>query len=187
MSADTGSTGSLALAIAASTRRSGLRALIVSMAVAFIPGLIGVPFVDRHWYESLDRPRWSPPSEVFGPVWTLLYASLGATGWIAWRGRPRPLGALSLYAIQLALNGLWTPVFFGARKPGAALAVIVTLWAASMATAIAMFRARAVAGVLLVPYLTWVAFAALLNGAIWRRSRTAMATSDPDPSLSWNR
>jgi tryptophan-rich sensory protein len=141
------------------------------MAVAFVPGVIGVPFVDRDWYQSLDRPRWSPPPEVFGPVWTILYASLGAASWLAWRRRPRPLGALSLYGVQLVLNGLWTPIFFGARKPGAALIVIVTLWVASAATAIALVRARAAAGLLLVPYLVWVAFAVLLNGAIWRRSR----------------
>ena len=152
-------------------RRSTLRSLIGSMALAFVPGLLGVPFVDRDWYRSLDRPGWSPPAGVFGPVWTFLYASLGGAAWLAWSRRPRPLGALSLYALQLVLNGLWTPVFFGARKPGAALVVIVSLWVASTATAIALFRARAVSGLLLVPYLVWVAFAALLNAAIWRRSR----------------
>lgn len=151
--------------------RSSLPSLVGSMAVAFLPGLIGVPFVDRDWYRSLDRPRWSPPPGVFGPVWTVLYASLGGAAWIAWRSRPRPVGALSLYVAQLTLNGLWTPVFFGARKPGAALGVIATLWVTALAAAVALFRARAAAGVLLIPYLAWVAFAALLNGAIWRRSR----------------
>jgi translocator protein len=154
-----------------STHRSSRRELALSIALAFLPALIGVPFVDRDWYRSLDRPRWSPPPGVFGPVWTFLYASLGTAAWMAWRRRPRPLGALSLYALQLALNGLWTPLFFGARDSGAALVVIIALWVAALATAIALFRAQVVAGLLLVPYLAWVAFAALLNGAIWRRSR----------------
>jgi tryptophan-rich sensory protein len=156
---------------ASSTDLPSVRSFLASMAVAFLPALIGVPFVDRDWYRSLDRPRWSPPSEVFGPVWTFLYASLGLAAWVAWRRQPRPVGALLLYLVQLALNAIWTPVFFGARKPGAALVVIVALWVASLATAIGLFRARAVAGLLLIPYLAWVAFAALLNGAIWRRSR----------------
>ncbi len=162
--------------------RSSLPSLIGSIGLAFLPGALGVPFVDREWYQALDRPRWSPPSAVFGPVWTLLYTSLGAAAWVAWRRQPRPLGALALYAIQLVLNGLWTPIFFGARKPGAALVVIITLWTASLATAIGLFRARAVAGLLLVPYLAWVAFATLLNAAIWRRSRAGAAPGmDPSP------
>lgn len=155
--------------------RSNKRSLAVSVALAFLPGLIGTPFVDRDWYLSLDRPRWSPPPSVFGPVWTALYTSLGVAAWFAWPHRPRPLGALTLYAIQLAINALWTPLFFGARKPGAALVVIVTLWVAALATAVALFRARVAAGVLFVPYLAWVAFAALLNAAIWRRSRATSA------------
>ena len=159
------------------TPRSSLRSLAVSLGLAFLPGLVGAPFVDRDWYQALDRPRWAPPPSVFGPVWTFLYASLGATAWFAWRRRPLPIGALALYAIQLVLNALWTPIFFGARKPGAALVVIVTLWATAAATAIVLLRARVVAGVLLVPYLAWVAFAGLLNASIWHRSRTAAPRS----------
>jgi translocator protein len=153
------------------SRPMDLVTLAASLLIAFLPGVVGTPFVDRRWYRELDRPSWSPPPAVFGPVWTALYASLGTAAWLAWRRQPRPTGALALYLAQLLLNGLWTPVFFGARRPGAALVVMAALWATSLATIVALIRARLVAGLLLVPYQLWLSFAAALNVAIWRRSR----------------
>ena len=154
--------------------RPGLRSLAVSLAIAFVPALAGTPFVDPRWYERLDRPSWSPSPKVFGPVWTILYTLLGVTSWAAWMRRPRSSDGLALYFVQLGLNALWTPIFFGARRPGAALVVILGLWVTALATMVALLRARVWAAVLLIPYQLWLSFAAALNAAIWWRGRDAV-------------
>jgi tryptophan-rich sensory protein len=124
------------------------------------------------WYASLAKPAWTPPPWVFGPAWTALYLMMAVAGWRLWRrrdARPREARvALVLFAVQLALNFLWTPVFFGMQAPGPALVVIFLLLLAIAATILAAWRACRTAAVLLVPYLAWVAFASALNAAIWR-------------------
>ena len=124
------------------------------------------------WYASLAKPAWTPPPWVFGPAWTALYLMMAVSGWRLWRrrdARPRESRvALVLFAVQLALNFLWTPVFFGLQAPGPALAVIFLLFVAIAATILAAWRACRTAAALLVPYLAWVAFASALNAAIWR-------------------
>ena len=124
------------------------------------------------WYASLAKPAWTPPPWVFGPAWTALYLMMAVAGWRLWRrrdARPREARvALVLFAVQLALNFLWTPVFFGLQAPGPALVVIFLLFAAIAATILAAWRACRTAAALLVPYLAWVAFASALNAAIWR-------------------
>ncbi|MFM7809881.1 MAG: TspO/MBR family protein [Planctomycetota bacterium] len=122
------------------------------------------------WYRSLAKPDWTPPPWLFGPVWTLLYLMIGVAGWMLWRARREPHGPLpfALFVIQLALNFAWTPVFFGLQAPGAALAVIALLLLAIAVTIALAWRVRMLAGMLLVPYLLWVSFAAALNLAIWR-------------------
>lgn len=148
-----------------------MRSLVGALAITFLAGVIGTPFVDRDWYRRLSKPRWAPPPAVFGPVWTALYAMIGLSSWLVWRRQPTDRPALVLYALQLALNALWTPVFFGARQLGLAFAVICSLWFAAFATAVRSARVRVAAGLLFLPYLVWVAFAAALNLAIWRRER----------------
>lgn len=149
-----------------------MRSLLGWLAAAFLPALVGVPFTARDYYRSLDRPSWSPPSWVFGPVWTALYAAIGASAWlVARRGGPEARGPLALWAGQVALNAAWTPVFFGLRAPGAALGVIGALWAAIVATIVVFLRRQPAAGLLLLPYLAWVSFATALNFEIWRRNR----------------
>jgi tryptophan-rich sensory protein len=122
------------------------------------------------WYASLAKPVWTPPPWVFGPAWTVLYLLMAVAGWMLWRGRAEPEArrALAAFAVQLALNLAWTPVFFGMHAPGAALAVIVALVAAIAWTIALADRASRTAAVLLVPYLGWVCFATALNWAIWR-------------------
>ena len=145
---------------------AGLVALCVAGGAA--SGLASPP---GDWYASLAKPSWTPPGWLFGPVWTALYAMMGVAAWRLWRARGRTSGAdgaLVLFGTQLALNFAWTPVFFGMRAPGAALAVIVVLWALIAATIAASWRVDRAAGVLLVPYLAWVTFATALNAAIWR-------------------
>src|SRR5690606_5115294 len=121
-------------------------------------------------YMRLEQPEWAPPSWVFGPVWTVLYAMIAVAGWNVWRlrGWRGARLALSLYAAQLVLNAAWTPLFFAAGLRGAALADIVLLLAVLTAVVTVFFRISRLSGALLVPYWAWVAFAAALNFAVWR-------------------
>jgi benzodiazapine receptor len=124
------------------------------------------------WYASLAKPAWTPPTWVFGPAWTILYAMMAVAAWRLWRrlgARPHESRrALVLFAVQLALNLSWTPVFFGMQRPDLALVVILVLWLAIAATIVAAWKACKTAAALLVPYLAWVTFATALNAAIWR-------------------
>ena len=122
------------------------------------------------WYAGLNKPAWDPPAWVFGPAWTLLYILMAVAAWIVWRegGWQAQGRALRLFLLQWFLNALWTPLFFGLHLPGLAFADIVLLWLAIAATLWSFWRVRKLAGVMLVPYLAWVSFAAALNFAIWR-------------------
>jgi translocator protein len=146
-------------------------ALAAWVALSFVPAAVGAPFPAPAWYRRLRKPPWSPPSWVFGPVWTLLYALMGVAAWLVASGsRAGRAPALAAFGAQLALNAAWTPIFFGLRRPGLALAEIVaTLAAVAMTTAL-FLRQRTLAGLLLLPYLAWTAFATLLNAEIWRRN-----------------
>ena len=145
---------------------------LTAVTVAEGAGLIGVPFTGsaREWYAELRKPSFAPPPEVFGPVWTALYAMIGVAGWLVLRSPPSPQRkrALVLFGAQLALNAAWTPIFFGTRRKTLALVEIVVLWVALVATVRAFWRVRPLAAVLLLPYLAWVTFAAVLNGALVR-------------------
>ena len=147
-----------------------MKRLIGWIAAAFIPAIIGAPFTAPDYYRRLRTPDWGPPSAAFGPVWSILYLTIGISAWLVDR-RDGGCGALRLWWVQLALNAAWTPLFFGLRGPGVALAEIVAMWAAIVATTVAFLRHRLAAGALLLPYLAWVTFAAALNFAIWRRNR----------------
>jgi benzodiazapine receptor len=149
------------------------------VAVAFAPALIGGQFMPGEWYESLRKPAWNPPAWIFAPVWTALYVLIGMSGWLVWRevwGRNAKVqvagrAALGLFGIQLVLNGAWSWIFFGLHRPGVAFAEILMLWAAIVATLVAFWRVRPLAGALLLPYLAWVSFAAVLNGTLWLLNR----------------
>jgi translocator protein len=121
------------------------------------------------WYRALEKPAWNPPDAVFGPVWTALYLSMGVALALVLRSGWTPLrrGAVILFAVQLGLNLAWTLVFFGLHAIGPALVTIVLLWASIAATLVAFERVNAVAFGLMVPYLAWVTFASVLNGAVW--------------------
>jgi tryptophan-rich sensory protein len=122
------------------------------------------------FYSVLNKPSWAPPAAVFGPVWTVLYLFMAVAAWLIWKEhRTRGNGrALTLYLLQLALNALWTWVFFAWRLGGWALVEIGVLWVLILLTLIAFYRVRPSAGLLLVPYLIWVGFAAALNAVLWR-------------------
>jgi tryptophan-rich sensory protein len=122
------------------------------------------------WYQALDKPEWTPPDRIFAPVWTILYLMMAVAGYRVWRGGPSKgrQDALALFAIQLALNMLWSILFFGSQRIGLALLDILLLWAAIAATGFAFWRVDRLAGLLLLPYLAWVTYAVSLNAAIWR-------------------
>ena len=120
------------------------------------------------WYQGLQKPSWNPPPWVFGPVWTSLYIMMAVAAWFAWREVGLRSGPLRLYFLQLLLNLLWSYLFFWAHSPFLALIDIAILWLAVGATVLAFWRARPLAGVLMLPYWLWVGFAGSLNWAIWR-------------------
>ncbi|MFP8962557.1 TspO/MBR family protein [Streptomyces nanhaiensis] len=150
--------------------RASWPSLVLFTALAFTAAAVGA-FASADAgtvYESLDRPAWAPPPWLFGPVWTVLYALIGISAWLVWRARgARARAELGLWGVQLLLNAVWTPLFFGARQYGLAFADISLLLAAAGATAVAFHRVRPAAGYLLAPYLLWTAFAAALNLSIW--------------------
>lgn len=122
------------------------------------------------WYAELAKPAWNPPGWIFGPAWTLLYALMAIAAWRVWLrgGWARQKTALVLFVVQWVLNALWTPLFFGLHRPDWALAEILVLLVAILATIRAFSRVDRPAGLLLLPYAVWVAFATMLNFAIWR-------------------
>jgi len=147
-----------------------LASLAVSQAVGILSGLATARGV-REWYPDLAKPSFNPPSWVFAPVWTALYLAMGVAAWLVWqRGLETPgvRAALAAFLVQLALNGLWSILFFGLRSPALAFAEIVVLWAAIGVTTVLFFRQAAVAGWLMAIYWAWVTFAAVLNFSIWR-------------------
>ena len=123
---------------------------------------------DGRWFRSLRKPAFQPPNWVFGPVWTVLYATIAYSGWRIWRAEDSPARsrALALWGAQLGLNALWTPLFFGARKPAVALADLAALDATAMRFATVARRVEPAAAKAFVPYLAWLAFATALNTAI---------------------
>jgi len=145
-----------------------LAALLLCYGVAAIGGLLGARSGAR-WYADLEKPPWTPPAWVFGPVWMVLYGMMAAAVWLVWLQRRRRRAApIVAFGVQLALNAAWTPLFFGLGRVDLALIDIVLLLPALAVTVWLFFRHRAVAGLLLVPYLLWAGFAAALNFAIWR-------------------
>jgi translocator protein len=145
----------------------GLTAFVVlCFGVSTLGGRAAASAV-AEWYLDLRKPSWTPPGWVFGPVWALLYPLVAVAGWLAWReGRTR-FGPL-VYLLQLALNAAWPWFFFGQQRIDLALACVVALWLAILATVVAFWRVSRMAAVMLLPYLAWVGFAAALNHAIWR-------------------
>jgi benzodiazapine receptor len=140
-----------------------------AVAVAALIGGLGVSGTAGE-YQSLKQPDWAPPSSVFGPVWTVLYVMIAVSGWLVWR-RTGWSPALNWYAVQLVLNAIWTPIFFGFGQYGLALIDIVVLWV-TIGVTVWKFRpiSRAGAG-LLLPYWAWVTFATALNASIWLANR----------------
>lgn len=147
------------------------------LALSFAAGLIGSRYLPGPWYASLAKPAWAPPDAVFGPVWMVLYGLMGLAAWLVWRraGFAGARAALFLFLVQLALNALWSYLFFGLRRPHLAFFDIVALWLAILVVLVLFWRKDRRAGALMMPYLVWVGFAVCLNFALWRMNIGAAA------------
>lgn len=145
-------------------------ALALCFSVSALGGLLTASSVEN-WYLTLEKPAWTPPGWVFGPVWFLLYTLMAVAAWEVWRSSDQAGRALGLFGAQLALNLGWSASFFGLRRPGLALLDIALLLIFIVATMIAFWRIRRRAAWLLAPYLLWTSFAAVLNAAIWWENR----------------
>lgn len=144
-------------------------ALFIFLAASGAAATTGSMFQPGVWYDELDKPVWTPPNWLFPIAWTLLYIaiSVAAARVVAIGDSGREIG---FWALQIALNTLWTPIFFGKRNLRAAFVVIVALWLAVGATMLAFFRVDGLAGWLFVPYLIWVSYAGALNLSLWKRN-----------------
>jgi tryptophan-rich sensory protein len=153
----------------------GLIAAVLICSLAAAVGGAATAAAVRTWYPTLRKPTWNPPARLFGPIWSVLYLMMAVAVWLVWRTRDAAdvRVALGLFTLQLALNVLWSVLFFGLRRPGGALLDIVVLWIAILSTAVVFWPLDPIGSVLLLPYLAWVTFAAALNGSIFRLNRAA--------------
>ena len=133
-------------------------------------GATGVMFQPGRWYASLEKPSWTPPDRAFPIVWMALYICIA---WAASRAAPLDGSgyAMATFAVQIAFNTLWTPVFFGLHNMKAGLLVVSILWLSVAATLWQFFGLDVLAGLLFVPYLIWVSIAFALNLSVWRLNR----------------
>ena len=141
---------------------------IVSFAASAVGAVASIQA--KSFYSQLAQPEWAPPAFLFGPVWTALYALMAIAAWLVWRsgGFRSNRIALSLFLVQLALNALWSWLFFAWQRGALAFVDIVLLWILIVATLVAFWRVRPLAGALLIPYLLWVSFASVLNYSLWQ-------------------
>ena len=146
----------------------------IFVAACAAAGTTGAVFQPGAWYRSLDKPSWTPPDRVFPITWMVLYItmSIAAARVAVLDGNAH---AMAFFALQIALNTLWTPIFFGLRRLGGGMAVLVALWLAVAATLVSFWQLDWIAGALFIPYLIWVTIAGALNFSVWRRNPMAGA------------
>lgn len=150
-----------------------IASLLVCQLAGFLGSLVTSPSIPV-WYASLEKPSFSPPNWVFSPVWITLYALMGISLYLLWRQDtkvPKVQIALFFFIVQLILNVSWSMVFFGLRLPFLAFIEILLLWAAILLTIVKALKVSKTAGILLLPYILWVSFAAILNFSLWFLNR----------------
>jgi tryptophan-rich sensory protein len=151
--------------------------LIVSIIVCQLAGLIGGLWTKeavRTWYQTIEKPGFTPPGWVFGPVWILLYLLMGIALYLVWQSAAAPTVktiALAVFGVQLVLNALWSYFFFYSQNPRAGFIEIVILWIFIVLTIFLFYGIHKGAAMIMLPYLLWVTFAAYLNYAIWMLNR----------------
>jgi benzodiazapine receptor len=147
-----------------------LAVVVTCLAVGYFSGIVTKSSIDT-WYPTLIKPSFNPPNWVFAPAWSLLYLLMGVAAGLVWDRieyeKEVVKNALVFFAIQLALNALWSYLFFGLMNPLLALIEIVVLWLMIYETLLKFIKINKIAGYLLVPYLLWVSFATILNASIW--------------------
>ncbi len=147
--------------------KSLLLFLAIVFTIAALGGLATGSSVST-WYLTLNKPPFNPPGWIFGPVWTVLYIMIGVSGWMVYKKTGWNSMPLNVYFVQLVLNGIWSPVFFGLRQPMWAFFIIALLWISIVLTLFQFKKVEVKAMVLLLPYFLWVSFASILNYEIWR-------------------
>ncbi|OGM83513.1 TspO protein [Candidatus Woesebacteria bacterium RIFOXYC1_FULL_41_14] len=147
--------------------------ILICLLVGMIGSLITYPAIPT-WYAGLVKPIFSPPGWLFGPVWTILYILMGVSLFMVWKKGIKDKKvrlALKFFGIQLFLNGIWSPIFFGLKNPLFAFMVIILMWFFIRKTIIAFAEIDKKASRLLYPYLVWVSFASVLNFSVWLLNR----------------
>lgn len=139
----------------------------IFLAACFAAGSTGGLFPPGPWYRNLNKPSWTPPDWVFPVVWTTLYICMATAG-ARVALLPENGIAMAFWALQVALNGLWTPVFFGLKRIRLGMFVLSALWVSVLATLVALWSVDWIAGALFIPYLIWVTIAGALNASVWR-------------------
>jgi translocator protein len=145
-------------------------AIAIPLAVGFTSGFFTITGVGS-WYQTIQRPSWNPPGWIFGPVWTTLYIMMGIALYLIWKAEVSTSlknYAILLFTLQLVFNFFWSFIFFNQQQPGWAFAEIVALWVLILFTIFAFAKINNLAAWLLVPYISWVSFAAILNYTIWK-------------------
>ncbi|MDB5621222.1 TspO/MBR family protein [Tardiphaga sp.] len=149
------------------------RYLVLGAFLAIVLGggmAIGYTTRPGAWFAALAKPSFNPPGWLFAPAWTILYVLIAIAGWRTFLREPIGL-AMAVWTLQLVLNFLWSPTFFGAHRPDAALFVIAALLASIVAFIAIRWSVDRTAALLFLPYAAWVIFATALNAAIWQMNR----------------
>ncbi len=141
--------------------------MTIFLAACFAAGSTGGLFSPGDWYRNLVKPSWTPPDWAFPVVWTSLYICMATAGARAAMSEDNSV-AMALWSLQIALNGLWTPVFFGLKKIKLGMIVLSALWCSVAITLVALYQVDWIAGLLFVPYLLWVTIAGALNASVWK-------------------
>ena len=144
--------------------------IAIPLAVGFTSSFFTITGVGS-WYQTIQLPSWNPPDWIFGPVWTTLYMMMGIAFYLIWKAnttRNQKNYAILMFVLQLIFNFFWSFIFFNQHEPGWAFTEIVALWILILVTIFTFAKINNIAAWLLVPYISWVSFAAILNYTIWK-------------------
>lgn len=150
-----------------------IKKLIVAIVICQLAGVIGGLFTGSAiptWYQTIKKPAFNPPNWIFGPVWTLLYLLMGISLYLIWKsggpGKAKTI-AMTVFFVQLALNILWSFLFFFLKNPLAGFIEIIVLWIFILVTILLFYPLSKLGSLLMIPYILWVSFAAVLNYFLW--------------------
>ncbi len=153
-------------------KKSDIIKLVISILIPLALGAIAGRFTAQavpEWFASLNRPSFSPPNWIFGPVWTILYILLGISLFLIWKQIPSKVRnkALWIFSVQMFLNFIWSFLFFYFNQIGLALIVIIGLWLSITVMLVSFYKIKPLAAYLNVPYLLWITFASVLNAGYY--------------------